>query len=172
MMRRSVPHWSRGTDDIKGGRRANDIEPCIARICCCRDFCSRVPSGHVGTAACDRPDAALVSDRWRSTIWSATDHQPVLLGRRLGCRVWTRATEPAGIVPDVGAWIGTWHCGGIGRPVHRPTDQRFAGGWWLGGHGVCPLISDQRVLGNWRGPDFASGNETGPIETGLSVLRN
>lgn len=75
-------------------------------------------------------------------------------------------------MPDVGPWIGTWHYGGLGWPVRRPADQGFAGGRRLGGHGVCALISDQRVLGNWRGPDFAVANETGSTEAGMSILRS
>src|ERR1019366_6278963 len=90
----------------------------------------------------------------------------------LGRCVWTGAAQAAGLVPDVGPWIGTWHCGGIGRSVHRTADQGFAGGRGLGGYGVCPLIPDQRMLGNRRGPDFAVADAAGAVEAGLSVLPN
>jgi hypothetical protein len=152
----------------QGGRHANIIEPSVVRICRCRDFRARIPPGHVGTAAFPWPNAALVSDPWRSTIWSATNHRPVLLGRRLGRSVWAGAAQAAA-VSDVGPWIGTRHRCGIGRLVHRPTDQGFARRRWLGCYGVRALISDQRMLGNWRRFDLAIAEQTGSVETGLSV---
>src|SRR6202012_1464845 len=137
-----------------------------AWICRRCDFRSRVPSGHVGTAAFGRPDATLVSDPWRSTIWSTTDHRPVLLGRHLGCGVWTGVAQAAGI-SDVVPWTGTWHRGGIGRSFHRSIKHGFAGVTRFGCYCVCALIPNQRMLGIWRRPDLAIADAAGSIQAGL-----
>jgi hypothetical protein len=67
-----------------------------------------------------------ISDKGRPPAWSAFGYRPMLLGWRLGRRIWARAAQAAGTLSDVGAWLGTRHCG---APVGLlPLIKGFAGG--------------------------------------------
>jgi hypothetical protein len=61
--------------------------------------------------------------------------------------------------------------GGAGWPVRRPAHQGFASSRWLVSYGVRAIISDQRVLGNWRGPVVAAPDAADSIDGGLSLCR-
>ena len=102
-------------------------------------------------------------------FWSAADHRPVLLGWRLGCGVRIGSAEAVWAVSDVGVWIRTWDCSRSGWPVHRAAYQGFAGGRGLVGYGTRALISDQRILGNWRGLAVTAPGAAKSIDTRLSL---
>ena len=147
----------------------NAVASCTSRIPCSRNLRAHLSSGHVGVAVSGGPNAAPLSDKGCSAIWSAADHRPVLLGWRLGGCLRIGSAEALRSVSNVGARTWTWDCGGAGWPVRRPAHQGFASSRWLVSYGVRAIIFDQWVLGYWRGPVVAAPNAADSINRGLSL---
>ena len=94
----------------------------------------------------------------------------VLLGWRLGGCLRIGSAEALRQVSNVGAWTLTGDCGGAGWLVRRPAHQGFASSRWLVRYGVRAIISDQRVLGNWRRSAVAAPDPADSINGGLSLF--